>query len=158
MRLLFEKYHALGTTLNDHICNALEIPTSAISSYLPEDSVTFQSGLWSHSLATKTRADDGPLEVHEHHDMDSFITLMIQSRPGLQAKNRKGKWVDIPYVRGGVICTIGLYPFLFCVRNSHRSVVIGMQLMRLTGGRFVETPYRINPSSLDQNRFVRLIT
>ncbi|KAF5359112.1 hypothetical protein D9756_003159 [Leucocoprinus leucothites] len=132
----FEDCLHLSKTLHDDICDSLEIPPSAISSYIPASNPAFQTGLWRHSRATNHIEGDGPAaEGREYHDLDSFITLMIQSRPGLQAKNRKGKWVDIPYVPGGVICTIGL------------------QLMRLTGGRLVGTAYRINTSSLDMDRY-----
>lgn len=110
MDLIFQKYQDLSLELNDRVCNALEIPTSAITSYLRGDNVTFRSGLWSHFLASEARVEDGPVEVHEYHDMDSFISLMIQSGPGLQVKNREGKWIDVPHIPGGVICMVGMYP------------------------------------------------
>lgn len=106
MNTLFEKYHALSIALNDHICNMLELPTSAISSYIPVD-IAFQSGLWHHSPPVKSQIDNETAEAQGYHDLDSFITLMIQSRPGLQARNRDGKWVEIPYIPGSIICTIG---------------------------------------------------
>ncbi|EKM78142.1 hypothetical protein AGABI1DRAFT_61174 [Agaricus bisporus var. burnettii JB137-S8] len=134
MDLIFQKYQDLSLELNDRVCNALEIPTSAITSYLRGDNVTFRSGLWSHFLASEARVEDGPVEVHEYHDMDSFVSLMIQSGPGLQVKNREGKWIDVPHIPGSVIC------------------MVGTQLTRLTGGRLIETSYRIDPSGC-QNRY-----
>jgi isopenicillin N synthase-like dioxygenase len=107
MDVLFEKYHALSTILNDHICDLLELPSTAISSYIPDDNITFQLGLWHHSPVTESRARDGLKEPQEHYDLDSFVTLMTQFRPGLQVKSREGKWIDVPYVPGGVVCITG---------------------------------------------------
>jgi len=135
INVLFEKYHALSTILNDHVCDLLEIPSTAISSYTSGDNITFQSGLWHHAPDTESRTRDGLEEPQEHHDMDGFVTLMTQFQPGLQAKNKEGTWIDIPYVPGGVIC------------------MIGRQLMRLTGGRFASTAYRVNTAELEQDRY-----
>ncbi|KAJ3569707.1 hypothetical protein NP233_g4878 [Leucocoprinus birnbaumii] len=131
-----DDYLKLNTTLHDDICDSLELPTSTIASYIQPSNPAFQTGLWRHSRPITSDEDSRSAdEGREYHDLDSFITLMIQSRPGFQAKNRKGKWVDVPHVPGGVICTIG------------------MQLMRLTGGKLVGTSYRINTSSLDKDRY-----
>lgn len=109
MNVLFEKYHALSTILNEHVCELLELPPTAISSYISDDDITFQLGLWHHSPDTGLHAQDGPEEPQEHQDLDSFVTLMTQFRPGLQVRNREGNWVDVPYVPGGVVCIIGTY-------------------------------------------------
>lgn len=107
MDILSEKYHALSTIINNHICGLLELPSTAISSYFSDDNVTFQLGLWHHSPETNSRARDGLKGLQEHYDSDSFVTLMTQSQPGLQIKNREGEWIDVPYIPGGVVCIIG---------------------------------------------------
>lgn len=107
MNVLFEKYHALSVIISDHICDILDLPSTAISSYIPDDGATFRLGLWHHSPDTQLRAREAPGEPQEYCDLDSFVTLMTQFRPGLEVKNREGKWIGVPYVPGGVICTIG---------------------------------------------------
>lgn len=48
--------------------------------------------------------------MHEHRDPSTFLTCLIQSRPGLQAQNHTGDWIDIPMVEGGIVCNIGKLP------------------------------------------------
>jgi len=73
--------------------------------------------------------------MHEHRDPSTFVTCLIQSRPGLQVQNHAGQWIDIPMVEGGVVCNIG------------------MQLMKLTGGRLVATTHRVNTLKIEQDRY-----
>ncbi|GLB43617.1 putative acetyl-CoA synthetase-like protein [Lyophyllum shimeji] len=138
METLFERYHALNLTLNKHICQLLDIPFSALDDFFPAKT-EFNSALWHYFPVTpelQKEAQNGFVQgMHEHRDPSTFVTCLIQSRAGLQAQNHEGKWVDIPMVEGGVVCNIG------------------MQLMKLTGGRLVATLHRVNTLKIDQDRY-----
>jgi isopenicillin N synthase-like dioxygenase len=73
--------------------------------------------------------------MHAHRDSSTFLTTLIQSRPGLQVQNHKGEWLDVPMVDGGVI------------------VNIGMKFMQLTGGHLVATNHRVNTLNIDADRY-----
>ncbi|KAG6907940.1 putative NRPS-like protein biosynthetic cluster [Tephrocybe rancida] len=138
MEALFDQYRALNLTLNEHICQLLDIPNSVLGDFFPEKT-EFNSALWHYFPVTPEllqEAKNGFVQgMHEHRDPSTFVTCLIQSRPGLQAQNHQGKWVDIPYVEGGVVCNIGV------------------QLMKLTGGRLVATMHRVNTLKIDKDRY-----
>lgn len=67
-------------------------------------------------------------------DPGSFLTCLIQSRPGLQVQNHMGEWINVPMVKGAVVCNTG------------------MQLMLLTGGKLVATTHRVNTLKIDEDR------
>ncbi|KAF8079199.1 acetyl-CoA synthetase-like protein [Lyophyllum atratum] len=138
METLFERYHALNLTLNQHISQLLEIPSSVLDDFFPPKT-EFNSALWHYfpmSPELQAEARDGFVQgMHEHRDPSTFVTCLIQSRAGLQAQNHQGKWIDIPMVEGGVVCNIG------------------MQLMKLTGGRLVATLHRVNTLKIEQDRY-----
>ncbi|KAF9469572.1 acetyl-CoA synthetase-like protein [Collybia nuda] len=138
MEILFERYRALNLILNRHICQLLDIPSSVLDDFFPEKT-EFNSALWHYfpvSPELQREARDGFVQgMHEHRDPSTFVTCLIQSRPGLQAQNHRGKWIDIPMVEGGVVCNIG------------------MQLMKLTGGRLVATLHRVNTLKINKDRY-----
>ncbi|KAG6848572.1 putative NRPS-like protein biosynthetic cluster, partial [Arthromyces matolae] len=138
METLFDRYHALNLVLNQHICQLLDIQNAALDDFFPEK-IEFNSALWHYFPVTDEllrEAKNGFVQgMHEHRDPSTFVTCLIQSRQGLQAQNYQGNWVDIPYVEGGVVCNIG------------------MQLMRLTGGRLVATLHRVNTLRIDKDRY-----
>jgi isopenicillin N synthase-like dioxygenase len=111
MEMLFERYHALNLTLNEHICRLLGIPNSILHDFFPSKR-EFNSALWHYFPVTPEReqeAQNGFVQgMHEHRDPSTFVTCLIQSRAGLQAQNHQGEWVDIPMVEGGVVCNIGM--------------------------------------------------
>jgi isopenicillin N synthase-like dioxygenase len=113
METLFERYHALNLILNRHICQLLDIPSSALDDFFPAKT-EFNSALWHYfpvSPELRKEERDGFVQgMHEHRDPSTFVTCLIQSRPGLQAQNHQGKWIDIPMVEGGVVCNIGNFP------------------------------------------------
>ncbi|KAG6871775.1 hypothetical protein C0995_000225 [Termitomyces sp. Mi166 len=132
METLFERYHALNLVLNKHICELLNIPHAVLDDFFPEK-IEFNSALWHYFPVTPAllqEAKNGFVQgMHEHRDPSTFVTCLVQSRQGLQAQNHRGKWVDVPYVEGGV------------------------QLMRLTGGRLVATLHRVNTLKINKDRY-----
>lgn len=40
-------------------------------------------------------------------DPGSFLTCLIQSRPGLQVQNHMSEWINVPMVKGAVVCNTG---------------------------------------------------
>ncbi|EKM53003.1 uncharacterized protein PHACADRAFT_210755 [Phanerochaete carnosa HHB-10118-sp] len=135
---LFERYIALNLSLNKHICTLLDIPESAISDYYTEEP-NGTAAIWRYLPLTPERratAKNGFVNgMHEHRDPSTMITCLIQSRPGLQVQNHAGEWIDVPMVKGGVVCNTG------------------MQLMRLTGGKIVATTHRVNTMKIDKDRY-----
>ncbi|THH01471.1 hypothetical protein EW026_g1235 [Hermanssonia centrifuga] len=121
METLFQQYRNLNITLNEHVCQLLNIPNKVLNDFFPSKA-EFNSAIWHYfpvSPEILSEARDGFLQgMHEHRDPSTFLTCLIQSRAGLQAKNHAGTWVDVPMVPGGVVFNIG------------------MQLMKLTGGKF----------------------
>ncbi|KAI0330631.1 acetyl-CoA synthetase-like protein [Cubamyces sp. BRFM 1775] len=138
METLFERYRALNLALNEHICQLLDIPQAALDAYFPDEH-EFNSAIWHYLPVNSTiraGAQNGFAQgMHEHRDPSTFVTCLIQSRPGLQVQNHAGAWIDVPYVEGGV---------------SRRA---GMQLMRLTGGKLVATTHRVNTLLIDEDRY-----
>ncbi|THH29961.1 hypothetical protein EUX98_g4225 [Antrodiella citrinella] len=138
MEALFERYRSLNLVLNHHICQLLDIPDVALNDYFPEKT-EFNSAIWHYLPLTKdiqSAARNGFAQgMHEHRDPSTFLTCLIQSRAGLQAQNYEGEWIDIPMVPGGVVCNIG------------------MQLMKLTGGKLVATTHRVNTLKIEEDRY-----
>ncbi|KAJ3573617.1 hypothetical protein NP233_g2317 [Leucocoprinus birnbaumii] len=138
METLFERYHALNLELNQHIAQLLDISPSLIDDYFPS-SIEFNSAIWHYFPVTpeilKNSQNGFANGMHEHRDPSTFLTCLIQSRPGLQVQNHTGEWIDIPMVPGGVVCNVG------------------MQFMRLTGGKLVATTHRVNTLKIDKDRF-----
>jgi hypothetical protein len=157
METLFERYYALNLILNSHICQLLDIPSSVLDDFFPAKP-EFNSALWHYfPLSPELRKEerDGFVQgMHEHRDPSTFVTCLIQSRPGLQAQNHQGKWVDIPMVEGGVVCNIGKHPAAASFARSNSDHPTGMQLMKLTGGRLVATLHRVNTLKIDNDRSV----
>lgn len=110
METLFGRYHALNIALNAHICHILDISDADIGSYFPE-TTEFNSAIWHYLPVTpeiRAAAQNGFAQgMHEHRDPSTFVTCLIQSRPGLEVQNHAGEWVDVPMIEGGVICNIG---------------------------------------------------
>ena len=110
MDTLFSRYHALNLTLNRHICRLLDIPQAVLDDYFPEK-IEFNSAIWHYLPVTpeirKSARNGFATGMHEHRDPSTFLTCLIQSRPGLQAQNHRGDWIDIPMIKGGVVCNIG---------------------------------------------------
>ncbi|KAH9487375.1 putative NRPS-like protein biosynthetic cluster [Psilocybe cubensis] len=135
---LFERYRILNLELNEHIARLLDVPASVISDYFPSET-EFNCAIWHYLALTpemKASEREGFVNgMHEHRDPSTFLTCLIQSRPGLQVQNHSGKWIDIPMVEGGVVCNVG------------------MQFMRLTGGKLVATTHRVNTLKIDQDRY-----
>lgn len=107
---LFERYRVLNLELNEHIARLLDVPTSVISDYFPSKT-EFNCAIWHYLALTpemKASEREGFVNgMHEHRDPSTFLTCLIQSRPGLQVQNHSGKWIDIPMVEGGVVCNVG---------------------------------------------------
>lgn len=116
LELLFARYHALNLTLNQHIAHLLSIPYSILESYYPEERTEFNSAIWHYFPVTEEiRRSADPREdqpfvpgMHAHRDPSTFLTCLIQSRKGLEVLNRRGRWVEVPMVEGGVVCNIGV--------------------------------------------------
>ena len=92
--------------------------------------------------------------MHEHRDPSSFLTCLIQSRPGLQVQNHNGAWIDIPMVKGGVVCNVGESWEIYLLVNAPMLFETGMESMRLTGGKLVATTHRVNTLKIDDDRYV----
>ncbi|EKM53130.1 uncharacterized protein PHACADRAFT_197555 [Phanerochaete carnosa HHB-10118-sp] len=138
MQLLFSRYHALNLSLNSHICHLLDIPPTMLGDYFPQKT-EFNCAIWHYLPVTpeiRASAQNGFAQgMHEHRDPSTFLTCLIQSRPGLQVQNHAGRWIDVPMVEGGVVCNIG------------------MQLMKLTGGKLVATTHRVNTLRIEKDRY-----
>lgn len=110
METLFSRYHALNIALNAHVCHILNIPDAALGSYFPE-TTEFNSAIWHYLPVTsviRAAAQNGFAQgMHEHRDPSTFVTCLIQSRPGLEVQNHAGEWVDVPMIEGAVICNVG---------------------------------------------------
>lgn len=116
MEALFSRYRALNLALNKHICTLLNIPQQVLDDYFPKEP-EFNSALW-HYLPLTEEIREGAKNgfaqgMHEHRDPSTFLTCLIQSRQGLQAQNFKGEWIDIPMVKGGVVCNIGMFASIY---------------------------------------------
>ena len=73
------------------------------------------------------------LGVGEHRDTGGFTLLMQDDVPGLEVRDRSGRWIEAPLLRGAFI------------------VNIGDSMMSWTNGEFVSTPHRVvNRSTLDR--------
>ncbi|MCU1393303.1 MAG: hypothetical protein JWM34_1731 [Ilumatobacteraceae bacterium] len=73
------------------------------------------------------------LGVGEHRDTGAFTLLMQDTVPGLEVRDRSGRWIEAPVVPGAFI------------------VNIGDSMMAWTNGEFVSTPHRVvNRSTLDR--------
>ncbi|KAL7284226.1 hypothetical protein ACG7TL_001508 [Trametes sanguinea] len=138
MEALFDRYYGLNIALNQHICKLLDIPQELLDAYYP-DKPEFNSAIWHYLPVTeeiRESARNGFAQgMHEHRDPSTFVTCLIQSREGLQVQNHAGEWIDVPYIKGGVVCNIG------------------MQLMKLTGGKLVATTHRVNTLLIEEDRF-----
>lgn len=112
METLFDRYHSLNIILNKHICRLLDVPEALLDDYYPEKA-EFNSAIWHYLPVTpeiRESARDGFVQgMHEHRDPSTFLTCLIQSRPGLQVQNHRGDWIDVPLVKGGVVCNIGMF-------------------------------------------------
>ncbi|KAJ7210106.1 acetyl-CoA synthetase-like protein [Mycena pura] len=139
MNTLFARYHQLNLDLNKQICHLLSLPEAGLDAYFPAPTPEFNCAIWHYFPVTQEIRDgakDGFAQgMHEHRDPSTFVTCLIQSRPGLQVQNHQGVWLDVPMVKGGVVCNIG------------------MQLMKLTGGKLVATTHRVNTLKIDEDRF-----
>lgn len=115
MERLFTLYRSLNHTLNHHICRLLDVPQATLDEYYPEKP-EFNSAIWHYFPITpeiRAAATNGFAQgMHEHRDPSTFLTCLIQSRPGLQVQNHSGAWIDIPMVKGGVVCNIGSFALL----------------------------------------------
>ncbi|EKM53038.1 uncharacterized protein PHACADRAFT_259209 [Phanerochaete carnosa HHB-10118-sp] len=138
LETLFERYISFNLQLNKHICTLLDIPEVVLNEYYT-DSVNFTSVIWHYLPLTpemRATAKNGFVKgMHEHRDPSTLYNCLIQSRPGLQVQNHAGEWIDIPLVKGGVVCNIGL------------------QLMKLSGGKFVAATHRVNTLGIDTDRY-----
>ncbi|KAJ7186458.1 acetyl-CoA synthetase-like protein [Mycena filopes] len=138
MNTLFERYRLLNLDLNKHICRLLSLPETGLDEYFPS-TAEFATAIWRYFPVTeeiRAQSKDGFARgMHEHRDPATFVTCLIQSRPGLQVQNHQGAWLDVPMVKGGVVCNIG------------------MQLMKLTGGKLVATTHRVNTLKIDADRY-----
>lgn len=158
MESLFERYILLNLKLNKHICNLLDIPEVVLDEFYT-DSVDFTSVLWHYPPLTpemRATAKNGFVEgMHEHQDPSMLYNCLIQSRPGMQVQNHAGEWIDVPMVKGGVVCHIGMWPAT-CRRCGYltRYLSVGPQLMKLTGGKFVAPTHRVNTLKIDTDRSV----
>jgi len=110
MESLFERYHDLSIELHKHIAQLLDVPFSTINDYFPSK-LEFNAAIWHYFPVTPEMTSvemDGFINgMHEHRDPASFLTCLIQSRPGLQVQNHVGEWIDVPMVEGAVVCNIG---------------------------------------------------
>ncbi|KAF7371247.1 Acetyl-CoA synthetase-like protein [Mycena sanguinolenta] len=139
MTALFARYHRLNLDLNKQICHLLSLPETFLDAYFPAPTPEFNSAIW-HYFPVNQEIRDGAKDgfaqgMHEHRDPSTFVTCLIQSGPGLQVQNHQGAWLDVPHVTGGVVCNIG------------------MQLMKLTGGKLVATTHRVNTLKIEKDRF-----
>lgn len=157
METLFERYRLLNLDLNKHICKLLDITNATIDDFFPSNT-EFNSAIWHYFPVTPeivAEAKNGFVTgMHEHRDPSTFVTCLIQNRPGLQVQNHRGNWVDIPLVEGGVVCNIGSFNCFYVILANADTCMIGMQLMKLTGGKLVATTHRVNTLKIDKDRFV----
>lgn len=73
------------------------------------------------------------LGVGEHRDTGGLTLLMQDDVPGLEVRDRSGRWIEAPLLRGAFI------------------VNIGDSMMAWTNGEFVSTPHRVvNRSTADR--------
>jgi isopenicillin N synthase-like dioxygenase len=115
MNILFTRYHQLNLDLNKQICHLLSLPETGLDEYFPTPTPEFNSAIWHYfpvSQEIRDEAKNGFAQgMHEHRDPSTFVTCLIQSRPGLQVQNHQGVWLDVPHVAGGVVCNIGQLDF-----------------------------------------------
>jgi isopenicillin N synthase-like dioxygenase len=120
MNTLFSRYEQLNLDLNKQICHLLSLPETGLDEYFPATTAEFNSAIWHYfpvNEEIREQAKNGFAQgMHEHRDPSTFVTCLIQSRPGLQVQNHQGVWLDVPMVKGGVVCNIG-QPLFFCLRT-----------------------------------------
>lgn len=69
--------------------------------------------------------DPGVLGAGEHTDYGNLTILATDGAPGLEVRRRDGAWLEVPDVKGALVCNIG-----DC-------------LMRWSNGTYVSTPHRV---------------
>jgi isopenicillin N synthase-like dioxygenase len=83
--------------------------------------------------ATVAGSTGRELGVGEHRDTGGFTLLMQDDVPGLEVRDRSGRWIEAPLLKGAFI------------------VNIGDSMMAWTNGEFVSTPHRVvNRSTMDR--------
>jgi len=76
--------------------------------------------------------------VGEHRDTGGFTLLMQDDIPGLEVRDRSGRWIEAPIIPGAFI------------------VNIGDSMMAWTNGEFVSTPHRVVNRSTNDRYIVAL--
>ena len=112
------------------------IPLYALALDKPAD---FFDPYFTDPLMWSRNAHYPPMEAEENqfgiapHCDHSFLSMLPTSDvPGLQILTTEGKWLDAPYVEGGILVNTGEY------------------LNRWTNGRFMPTPHRVIPPTADR--------
>ncbi len=85
-----------------------------------------------HYPAHRGPAAEGQAGAGEHTDYGDVTTLATDGVPGLQVRDRSGRWLDAPSVEGAFVCNIG-----DC-------------LMRWTNDVYVSTPHRVGLPGRDR--------
>ena len=133
METLFERYRDMNIELNRHICQLLGIEDHVLNDYFPQKT-DFNSAIWHYFPLTPERlqeAKEGFVQgMHAHRDPSTFLTCLIQSRPGLQVQNHAGRWIDIPMVDGGVVRNVGEFfaTLALTLRSSNLTLPLGSKV------------------------------
>ncbi len=77
-------------------------------------------------------AEENQFGIAPHCDHSFLSMLPTTDVPGLQILTAEGKWLDAPYIKGGILVNTGEY------------------LNRWTNGRFMPTPHRVIPPTTDR--------
>lgn len=146
-----------GLSINKHIAQLLDVPLSTITDYFPSK-LEFNTALWHYFPVTtfqwlrkiwvlrEMASSMGYMNI----DPGSFLTCLIQSRPGLQVQNHMGEWI-IQWLK--VQLSVILVSLLCSAFKSTLTLwLTGMQLMLLTGGKLVATTHRVNTLKIDEDR------
>jgi isopenicillin N synthase-like dioxygenase len=121
---------ALATKLRQALALALGLDRNTFDQFFTKPLLNLQPA---HYRGQPPDATVRELGVGEHRDTGGFTLLMQDGIPGLEVRDRSGRWIEAPIV-----------PNAFVVN-------IGDSMMSWTNGEFVSTPHRVvNGSTEDR--------
>ncbi|MCU1365368.1 MAG: hypothetical protein JWN39_1007 [Ilumatobacteraceae bacterium] len=129
----------LAAELREAFALALGLDGAAFERFFTKPLINLQPAHYrGQSPEAVADPDVKELGVGEHCDTGAFTMLMQDDIPGLEVRDRSGRWIQAPIVPGAFI------------------VNIGDSMMSWTNGQFVSTPHRVVNRSVHDRYIVAL--
>ena len=126
-RVVLEQFQAatmaLAAELRSMFALALGLDADAFEQWFTKPLINLQPA--HYSAQRSLEAGRRQVGVGEHRDTGAFTLLMQDEIPGLEVRDRSGRWIEAPTIPGAFI------------------VNIGDSMMAWTNGEFVSTPHRV---------------